>query len=257
VDAELDALHASASRLRELVEPLIPNQVDVPAYPSEWSIGDVMSHIGSGAVIMRKRLEDGLAARDVPDDFAPRVWDEWNAKASKDKAADGLLADDELIVRIDALTPDERAKASFKVGPLTLDVRDLVAMRLNEHTLHTWDIEVARRPEATLAPTSVPLVIDNLELIGRFTARADGGDARAIHVATTQPSRRFTIDIGSDSVTFTAEPVAESDDAVEDLALTAEAFIRLVYGRLDPEHTPAFQSDAGALDRLRAVFPGP
>src|SRR5262245_17925470 len=101
-----------------------------------------MSHIGSRAVIMRRRLEDGLAGRDVPDDFAPSVWDEWNAKSSKDKATDGLSADDELLVRIDALTPDERATASFKMGPLTLDARDLVAMRLNEHTLHTWDIEV-------------------------------------------------------------------------------------------------------------------
>jgi hypothetical protein len=54
-----------------------------------------------------------------------------------------------------------------------------------------------------------------------------------------------------------AESVAESDEAVEDLALPAEAFIRLVYGRLDPDHTPTFRGDAGALDRLRAVFPGP
>ena len=30
-----------------------------PAYPSEWSIADVLSHIGSGAVIFGRILDDG------------------------------------------------------------------------------------------------------------------------------------------------------------------------------------------------------
>ena len=37
--------------------------------------------------------------------------------------------------------------------------------------------------------------------------------------------------------------------------LPAEAFSRLVYGRLDPDHTPAFTGDAALLDTLRRVFP--
>lgn len=44
--------------------------------------------------------------------------------------------------------------------------------------------------------------------------------------------------------------------ASADLRLPAEAFARLVYGRLDPDHTPP--GDHGsALDTLRRVFPGP
>ena len=39
--------------------------------------------------------------------------------------------------------------------------------------------------------------------------------------------------------------------------MPAEAFIRLVYGRLDPAHTPAVDGDAALLDQLRATFPGP
>ncbi len=42
-----------------------------------------------------------------------------------------------------------------------------------------------------------------------------------------------------------------------DLVLPAEALCRLVYGRLDPDHTPAFTGDGKALDALRQVFPGP
>jgi hypothetical protein len=40
-----------------------------------------------------------------------------------------------------------------------------------------------------------------------------------------------------------------------DLVLPAEAFIRLVYGRLDADHTPAVAGSAD-LDALRAAFPG-
>jgi hypothetical protein len=39
--------------------------------------------------------------------------------------------------------------------------------------------------------------------------------------------------------------------------LPAEAFVRLVYGRLDPDHTPAsVVTDGGLLSLLRAAFPG-
>ena len=257
MDSELRALQASAARLRQLVEPLVPEDLDAPAYPSEWSIADVMSHLGSGAVIMQRRLDDGLAGRNIPDDFAPVVWDEWNARSQTDKARGGLAADRTLIDRVEALTADERARFSFSMGPLTFDANGLVALRLNEHTLHTWDIEVARKADATLPPEGVALVIDNLDLIGRFTARPNGGDARQIEVQTSEPARRFTIDVGQDTVTFATGSATAETEAPPDLELPAEAFIRLIYGRLDRDHTPDFTGDAAALDRLRHVFPGP
>ena len=44
--------------------------------------------------------------------------------------------------------------------------------------------------------------------------------------------------------------------ASPDVTLPAEAFARLVYGRLDAEHTPAGKHGS-ALDTLRRLFPGP
>ncbi len=41
-----------------------------------------------------------------------------------------------------------------------------------------------------------------------------------------------------------------------DIEITADAFARLVYGRLDPEHTP-HNEQGHVLDVLRRVFPGP
>ncbi len=57
---------------------------------------------------------------------------------------------------------------------------------------------------------------------------------------------------GVDSV----ELVSGDDTATPDLVLPAEAFIRLVYGRLDAAHASAVDAPA-VLDELRAAFPGP
>ena len=53
-----------------------------------------------------------------------------------------------------------------------------------------------------------------------------------------------------------AASLRRSDLASEaDVELPAEAFARLVYGRLDLHHTPPTQNGE-ALDQLRQVFPG-
>jgi hypothetical protein len=45
-----------------------------------------------------------------------------------------------------------------------------------------------------------------------------------------------------------------------DLTLPAEALLRLVYGRLDPDHAPpdvgATGDQAALVERLRVIFPG-
>jgi hypothetical protein len=73
-----------------------------------------------------------------------------------------------------------------------------------------------------------------------------------ISVVTVDPQRAFSVDLTADSVRFSPETAPESP-AVE---LPAEAFVRLVYGRLDPDHTPDGH-DAPTLGILRRVFPGP
>jgi len=49
----LGALRASVEHLPSVVEPLSDAQLDEPAYPAEWTIADVLSHIGSGATAPR------------------------------------------------------------------------------------------------------------------------------------------------------------------------------------------------------------
>jgi uncharacterized protein (TIGR03083 family) len=252
MDAQLRALQASSARLRELVEQLDGTQLETPAYPSEWTIADVLSHLGSGAVIFQRRLDDALADQPTPDDYPPTVWDVWNAKAPKEKVADALEADRALVDRVAAMTAEERDNFALPLGPLKLDATQFVATRLNEHTLHSWDVAIALDDSAALPPEAIPLVVDNLELIGNFTARADGSE-RQIRIHTDDPERNFTVTLMRDKVTFGPGEAA----AAPDLTMPAEALIRLVYGRLDPAHTPAVAGDGATLDQLRHVFPGP
>lgn len=75
-----------------------------------------------------------------------------------------------------------------------------------------------------------------------------------IRVVTSDPARDLVL-VVDDPVRI--EPWDEgSADGV--LRLPAEAWLRLVYGRLDDEHTPTveLEGDGLTLDRLRSVFPG-
>jgi uncharacterized protein (TIGR03083 family) len=249
--AHVDALRSSVERLRRLTSPMSEAELTAGAYPAEWTVAQVLSHLGSGAVIMLRRFEDALAAQDTPDNFAPGVWSSWNAKRPVEQRDDALAADAALLVRIDAVPPDERNAFTSVMGPMTLGFAQFVGMRLNEHAFHTWDIEVVADPAATIPVPVAALVVDNLELVARFTGKPTRETA-TITVATTDPERDFAVEITPGGVALTPGAAAASPD----LELPAEAFARLVYGRLDTEHTPSGEHGP-ALDILRRLFPGP
>ncbi|MGO8871120.1 MAG: maleylpyruvate isomerase family mycothiol-dependent enzyme [Acidimicrobiales bacterium] len=246
----LPALHDSVEHLRQLVGRLEPDQLRQPAYPDGWTVADVLSHLGSGAVILRRGLDDVVSGRKRSADVNQSVWDEWNAKVPDAQAADALVADAELLAALDALDAEQRRGLRFPMGPMDLDFAGLVGLRLNEHVLHTWDIEVVLTPGVGLPDRAARAVVDNLELIARFAGKPTGTE-QTVHVRTSDPERRFTLEFGTDSL----ELIRTDGTTVPDLELPAEAFVRLVYGRLDLDHTPPGIGGA-VLEELRAVFPG-
>jgi hypothetical protein len=73
-------------------------------------------------------------------------------------------------------------------------------------------------------------------------------------VQTAQPDRSFGLDL-RDAVTLVGTPQEPSGV----LDAPAEAWLRLIAGRLAPQHTPPtmqLTSDTITLDDLRRVFPG-
>ena len=108
--------------------------------------------------------------------------------------------------------------------------------------MHTWDIEVALDPEATIPRPIVELVVDNLELIGRYTAQPTAGDPTTITVRTRDPERHFTLQLRGrrcvSSLPRSTPPAPVTS------RLPTEAFARLVYGRarLSPTRRPSWET---------------
>jgi uncharacterized protein (TIGR03083 family) len=247
------ALRHSHDRLRAVAGSLDPGQLQRRSYAPEWSIAQVLSHLGSQAEVFSMFIDAGLNGQEPPgqDAFAP-VWATWDAKSPQAQAADALRADNAVTERFESLDAGQRARLRLALFGMDIDTTGLVRMRLGEHAIHTWDIAVALDPAATVAPDAVALLIDTL---GPLVARAakPGGTERLWQVSTTSPVRHFTLEAGPEVALRAA-----GDDASRppDLTLSAEALVRLVYGRLDPAHTPPAQARQPDLDELRQLFPG-
>ena len=141
------------------------------------------------------------------------------------------------------------------MGPMSFDFDGFVGLRLNEHAFHTWDIDVALDQNATIPVPVAHFVVDNLELVGRYTAKPTAGDPATIDVRTTDPERRFTLELTAEGATLTPSAITTGSGDIE---MPAETFARLVYGRLDPAHAPLpLAGDPAVIDRLRATYPGP
>lgn len=248
------ALRHSHDRLADVGRGLDPGQLRGPSYDAEWNVAQVFSHLGSGAEIFDLLMAASLAGDPMPGpaEFAP-IWERWNAKSPDDQAADAMVVDEALVARFEGLTADEEAALHFSFAGMEVDADRLETMRLGEHALHSWDVLVAFDPAATVSADAVDLLIDGL---GQLVARAGkpAGDRLLVDVRTTGPDRAFSLVI--DDAVSLGDPLGGAADG--ELELPAEAWLRLVYGRLDAEHTPAEVTVRGAveLDRLRQVFPG-
>lgn len=249
--AAIAALRASHDRLRAVVASLSPEQLRGRGYPSEWSIAQVLSHLGSGAEINSLVFDAGLAGSGAPAQEAfQAIWAVWDAKSPDEQAADVLKSDAALIEKIEALDADQRATASFSVWGGPRGVAGLVASRLSEHAIHVWDVEVAVDPTATVLPAAVAVVLDVAGQLIEYTGKA--GPAGRIHVTLTEPDLEYALVLG---MKVALEPW-DGGESTGELGLPAEAFLRLVYGRLDPAHTPPVTAKGVDLEALRAVFPG-
>ena len=245
----LPVLRSSVQHLSSVVNVEAFNP-DASAYPTEWTIADTMSHIGSGAVILKKSLENTVAIREADGGFNQSVWDAWNAKAPTDQVADSLVANADLIESLESLSEEQRNDFHFSMGPFNLDFDGFVGMRLNEQALQTWAVDVALNPSATLSSDVAGAIIDNLSIIVGFAGKANG-EVKDVTVRTTDPSRDFTLAFAGEKVNL----VDATHTGAVDFELPAEAFVRLVYGRLDADNAPA-GIDERQLKSLQKTFPG-
>jgi uncharacterized protein (TIGR03083 family) len=245
------AVRASHDRLAGIVAGLDGDALRAQSYDTEWSVADVLSHLGSGAEIFSRSVDAGATGGDppAPEEFKP-IWEAWNARSPEDQAAHSVAANEALVTRVESLTPEQRA--GFQVtmfGRMPVDLAGVLGLRLSEHALHSWDIAVTLDPAARVAPDAVDLLVDRLPLMVGFTGKQAPAPV-AVAVTTAGPQRAFTLDTGG--VTLAA--TGADDVTAASLTLPAEALLRLVYGRLDDEQD--LRASGVTLRELQSVFPG-
>ncbi len=124
-------------------------------------------------------------------------------------------------------------------------------MKYSEHAVHTWDIEVALDPGAVVDADAVELLVDRLGPLAARAGRPSEVASPPVRVRTTDPERELIVAVAPAVAVSEAKEFADPD-----LVLPAEAFLRLVYGRLDVDHTPDGILGEERIPLLRNVFPG-
>lgn len=251
--ASLSSLHDGAVTL---ARDLTDEQLSRPSGASEWTIADVLSHLGSGAEITYPRLAAAIAGEPAGDGDNQAVWGRWNAMSPREQADGFVEHDTRLVELLESTTAEQRDTVRVDLGflPEPVSLATAAGMRLNEVAQHDWDVRVGLDSAATGDPEAAVILLDlfagDLAFLLGFAGKADALDAPA------------TVVIG-DHLLVIADSVSVQAGAA-DTAPTAtlqgspESVVRLLGGRLGPAHTPGDVQVIGnvSLDDLRRVFPG-
>ncbi|GIE36717.1 hypothetical protein Ait01nite_097620 [Actinoplanes italicus] len=250
------ALRSEHDGLESLVPSLSADQLTGPSGASEWTIADVLSHLGSGAEISLAGFRGSVGEAEAPGpDFNQSVWDRWNALSPQEQATGVLASDQALVTSLESVPEDRHEDLLVKTFlPEPVPLASFAALRLSEVAQHTWDVRAGLDPSATLAEGSAEVLAEHLVgglgfLLG-FIGKAKEAPEHAVVEITGTPYR-IVID---ESVRFTTDTLPVTATFTGPL----ESALRLLYGRLGPDHTAAGTDVTGniTLDDLRAVFPG-
>jgi uncharacterized protein (TIGR03083 family) len=258
-DQVIDALQSGHDDLAPTVASLTLEQLDGPSAAAEWTVAQVLSHLGSGAVISQATLDAALAGRPNPGGEANQVvWARWNAMAPQQQADEFVAANAALLARYASIDADTRQSLSVDMGflPAPVDLATASRFRLSEFALHSWDVRVALTPGATARPEAVELLLAQVGMMIGWLAKPAALQGRPAHlrVDLTDAATSFGVTL-AEAGSGVGEVPAAPDGVV---TLPAEAWLRLVYGRLSADRTPTGVTAVGdvSLDTLRQVFPG-
>jgi uncharacterized protein (TIGR03083 family) len=255
VDRVISSLRSRHDDLAGLVGTLDDAALVAPSGASEWRICDVLSHLGSGAEITLRPLVMAATGAEAPTDGNQAIWDRWNALAPREQAIGFIEHDEVLVATLEGLDHEHRRSLSIDLGFLPAPVPVVMAagMRLSEVAHHDWDVRVGFDPDAVLDEEAADVLLElhagPMAMMLGFSSRPD-----AVSEPVTLAVAGHGLSIG-DGVELIAEPPVAPTATFSG---PAEAFVRLLAGRLGPEHTPDDVEVTGniTLDGLRAVFPG-
>jgi uncharacterized protein (TIGR03083 family) len=250
-------LRRSHDEFAASVAAMSPDEYAGPSYCTEWSIGRVLSHLGSGSQLGQAAIEatrTGTPHLDL--DGRRAVWARWDALSDADAAHDYLRYERDFVEYVERLTPAEHEGLRVPFGSAQLTLADFLALRLGEHAVHRWDVEVMASPRAELDDAAVPAILGAISMMSPFLGKGAGDDeVKGLIVAVSLGAHAdHTLDL-TNGARFSPGLPSTSDAT---LSAPGPAFVRLCYGRLPGTHTPETvqYEGKGSLDALRRLFPG-
>ena len=252
VDRTITALRTEHDALVALLPNLPDESFDAPSGASEWTIAQVLSHLGSGAEIGRVPIARA-AGEDVEPTDNHAVWARWDASTPLDQATGFVEHNGRWLETVETLSPEQRRSLQVDLGflpePVPLEVA--LGMRLNEVANHSWDVRVGLDPSAAVHADSAEVLVElfrgPLSFLLGFSAKPGELSEPAVVAA---PGAGLVIDDAAAVV-----GVAESPSAT--FRGSPEAFIRLLNGRLKEPYVDGVTVEGNVtLDQLRKVFPG-
>ena len=255
LDRAIALLRAHHDRLAEVIDRLAPPELKSPSAADDWSVAQVLSHLGSAAEIWHGPYAAALAGEPAPRADNQSVWDRWNAASPEEQAA-GFLEHDERFVRLlEDTTADQRATVAVDLGffPDPVPLAQAVGMRLNETALHTWDVLAGIDATATVDAEAADLLLDQYTGAASYMLGFIGKPERLDESAVVDLDG-YTLTIG-EAISIAA---GSPEQPTATLHGPHEAALRLLSGRLKPGYTADEVTVSGNvdLDDLRTVFPG-
>lgn len=152
--AWIEAVRSTHDHFAAVLRPLSEDAVRGRSYATDWSIADTASHLGSQAEIFDLFLDAGLVGGPAPGgDVFGGIWDRWNALPPTEQVAQSVATDEAFVTRVEQTPDEQRERFSLTAFGSEQDLAGLLATRLGELAVHTWDIEVALDDTAEVWPT--------------------------------------------------------------------------------------------------------
>jgi uncharacterized protein (TIGR03083 family) len=252
VDRTITALRSEHDALAGLVRGLTDDQLAATSGAAEWTVAQALSHLGSGAEIGRAPIARA-AGEIVAAEDNQTIWARWDASAPRAQAEGFLEHNGRWLETVEALTPEQRSALTVDLGflPEPVPLLTAVGMRLSEVANHSWDVRVAFDPDARVDAGSAAVLVDLLAgPVGFLLSFVAKPAELASPVSVAVPGAGLVIDDAVTVVDHLESPSATFDG-------TAEAFVRLVSGRLKAPYDKGVTVEGSVtLDDLRRVFPG-
>jgi len=152
VDASITALRTNHDQLAALVAEAGPDDLTRTSGATEWTVADVLSHLGSGSELWLVRIRAGIEGVDVGEIDNHAVWDRWNALRPEDQAAEFVKAHGAFVETLESLDARQRETVRVDMGflPAPAPLSQVVGMRLVETANHAWDARAGLHPDAEI-----------------------------------------------------------------------------------------------------------